>query len=299
MIQFFQNTVVRAVGNIDKIPMHRFDCVQLQHLNKFVKNYSLPDVVGMVVNDVGDSIEIEDQWGQRAQFKIWSNCFAEYFQQKTQLGDSTKPFAIVVTSTMVKEFLGKINLITSPSTKIYINLDVPEVRKLKDIWSEKLETTTIGQLEVQRTGVTPEEIISKTIDISTLIDHIQKTVEKDLIFYCKTKVTKIMGENSWYYISYPGCKKRITPRLKDFYCITCEKSIERPIPRYRIELGVDDHTGSTIFVLFDEVAKNLIGQDASALFEAHIYEKANEKNDDSDNEDDTQIPKLIENIIGR
>ncbi|XP_056682440.1 uncharacterized protein [Spinacia oleracea] len=105
MIQFFQNTVVRAVGNIDKIPMHRFDCVQLQHLNKFVKNYSLPDVVGMVVNEVGDSIEIEDQWGQRAQLKIWSNCFAEYSQQRTQLGDSTKPFAIVVTSTMVKEFL--------------------------------------------------------------------------------------------------------------------------------------------------------------------------------------------------
>ncbi|XP_056685338.1 uncharacterized protein [Spinacia oleracea] len=106
MIQFFQNTVVRAVGNIDKIPLHQFDCVQLQHLNKFVKNYSLPDVVGMVVNEVGDSIEIEDQWGQRAQLKIWSNGFAEYSQQRTQLGDSTKPFAIVVTSTMVKEFLG-------------------------------------------------------------------------------------------------------------------------------------------------------------------------------------------------
>ncbi|XP_056696544.1 replication protein A 70 kDa DNA-binding subunit C isoform X2 [Spinacia oleracea] len=237
--------------------------------------------------------------GQRIQIKFWNDCFVEYSKQKDLLSDSTKPFFIVVTSTMVKEFNGKLNLCTSSSTKIYINLEVSEVVELKGILSEKLENTTIGKLDIQHTTMNAEDIASKTIDISTLMNHVQKTVEKDLIFYCKAKVTKVFGENSWYYISCPGCKRRITPRKTDFWCIPCEKKTERPIPRYRLEFGVLDHSGSTIFVIFDEEAKKLIGQDASTLFEANIYEKATSNNDDSDNDDEVQIPKIIENNIGR
>ncbi|XP_021757484.1 replication protein A 70 kDa DNA-binding subunit C-like [Chenopodium quinoa] len=62
MIQFFQNTTVKGVADNNKIPLHRFDFVQLQHLDKFHSNATLPDVVGMVVNEIGDSIEIEDKW---------------------------------------------------------------------------------------------------------------------------------------------------------------------------------------------------------------------------------------------
>ncbi|XP_021733164.1 replication protein A 70 kDa DNA-binding subunit E-like [Chenopodium quinoa] len=256
------------------------------------------DVVGMVVNEIGDSIEIEDKWGKRAQIKLWNKVFTEYTKQKNQLNDFTKPFPIIITSTMVKEFNGNFNLTSSSSTKIYTNVEVPEVQFLKDI-CEKTENSTIGKLEIQCTSTDSQEIISKKIDISTLMNHIQKTVENDLIFYCKAKVTDIMGENGWYYISCPVCKRRVTPRLADFLCILCEKSIERPIPRYRLELGVEDHSGSTIFVIFDEEAKKLIGQDGSTVFEAHIYEKANNKDDASDNDAESEIPMIIKNIIGK
>ncbi|XP_021742812.1 uncharacterized protein LOC110708897 [Chenopodium quinoa] len=225
------------------------------------------DIVGMVVKEVDDSIEIEDKWGKRVLIKLWNNVFAEYTKQKNQLTDFTKPFPIIITSTMVKEFNGTFNLTSSSSTKIYTNVEVPEVQLLKDIWNEKSENSTIGKLEIQRTSTDSEEIISKKIDILTLMNHIQKTVEKDLIFYCKAKVTDIMGETGWYYISCP--------------------------------LGVEDHSGSTIFVIFDEEAKKLIGQDASAVFEAHIYEKANNKDDASDNDAESEIPMIIKNIIGK
>ncbi|XP_021722587.1 uncharacterized protein LOC110690070 [Chenopodium quinoa] len=232
MIQFFQNTSVKGVADNNKIPLHIFDFVQLQHLDKFCSNATLPDVVGMVVKEIGDSIEIEDK-------------------------------------------------------------------------CEKLDNATIGKLEIQHINIGPEEINSKKVDILILMNHVQKTLEKDLIFYCIAKVDTIMSENSWYYISCPACKRRISPRKTDFWCIPCEKQIERPIPRYRLELSVIDHSGSTIFVVFYEEAKKLVGQDASTLFEAHIYEKINDHNDDdndddNDNEDDdTQIPKMIANIIGR
>ncbi|XP_056688777.1 replication protein A 70 kDa DNA-binding subunit C-like [Spinacia oleracea] len=264
MVQFFHNTIVRAVADDDNIPLYRFDFIQLHFLEQFRSNAVLPDVVGLVVNEVGDSIEIEDKWGQRIQIKFWNDCFVEYSKQKDLLSDSTKPFFIVVTSTMVKEFNGKLNLCTSSSTKIYINLEVSEVVELKAI-----------------------------------LRYANSIILDDLIFYCKAKVTKVFGENSWYYISCPGCKRRITPRKTDFWCIPCEKKTERPIPRYRLEFGVLDHSGSTIFVIFDEEAKKLIGQDASTLFEANIYEKATSNNDDSDNDDEVQIPKIIENNIGR
>ncbi|XP_021741455.1 replication protein A 70 kDa DNA-binding subunit D-like [Chenopodium quinoa] len=214
--------------------------------------------------------------GQRIQLKIWDNVFLDYSRQIDLLADSTKPFGIVVTSTMVKYFNGKISLNTSTSTKIYIDLQISEVDELKSLWSEKLDNATIGKLEIQHINIGLEEINSKKVDILTLTNH-------DLIFYCMAKVDTIMSENSWYYILCPTCKRRITPRKTDFWCIPCEKQIERPTPRYRLELSVIDHSGSTIFVVFDEEAKKLIGQDASTLFEAHTYEK--NKDVIKDNED--------------
>ncbi|XP_021762707.1 uncharacterized protein LOC110727456 [Chenopodium quinoa] len=185
----------------------------------------------MVVNETGNSIEIEDKWGQRIQLKIWDNVFPYYSRQKDLLVDSTKPFGIVVTSTMVKYFNGKINLNTSTITKIYIDLQISEVDELKSLWSEKLDNATIGKLEIQHINIGPKK--------STL-------------------------------------------------------------KKYRLELSVIDHSGSTIFVVFDEEAKKLIGQDAITPFEAHTYEKINDHNDDDNNNEngDTQIPNMIANIIG-
>uniref|UniRef100_A0A803KRA4 Uncharacterized protein n=1 Tax=Chenopodium quinoa TaxID=63459 RepID=A0A803KRA4_CHEQI len=162
---------------------------------------------------------------------------------------------------MVKYFNGKINLNTSTSTKIYIDLQISVVDEL-NLYGVKLDNATIEKLEIQHISIGPEEINSKKVDILTLMNHVQKTLEKDLIFYCMTKVDTIMSENSWFYISYPACKRRITPRKIDFWCIPCEKQIERPIPRCQLELSVIDHSGLTIFLDFDEEAKKLIGQDA-------------------------------------
>uniref|UniRef100_A0A803NB94 Cytochrome P450 n=1 Tax=Chenopodium quinoa TaxID=63459 RepID=A0A803NB94_CHEQI len=86
----------------------------------------------------------------KATCTIWDNVFPKYSRQKDLLADSTKPFGIVVTSTMVKYFNGKINLNTSASTKIYIELQISEVDELKSLWSEKLDNATIGKLEIQK-----------------------------------------------------------------------------------------------------------------------------------------------------
>ncbi|XP_021728491.1 uncharacterized protein LOC110695583 [Chenopodium quinoa] len=101
--------------------------------------------------------------GQRIQLKIWDNVFPKYSRQKDLLADSTKPFGIVVTSTMVKYFNGKINLNTSASTKIYIELQISEVDELKSLWSEKLDNATIGKLEIQSIKIGPKKSTLKKL----------------------------------------------------------------------------------------------------------------------------------------
>ncbi|GJT85467.1 RNA-directed DNA polymerase, eukaryota [Tanacetum coccineum] len=64
------------------------------------------------------------------------------------------------------------------------------------------------------------------------------------------------------------CKKGVVQREGSFLCQACEKAVEYPVLRYRLELDVSDKTTSTVVVMFDEPAIELVKCTADTLASA-------------------------------
>ncbi|WJX72623.1 hypothetical protein P8452_56479 [Trifolium repens] len=90
------------------------------------------------------------------------------------------------------------------------------------------------------------------------------------------------------YVSCPNCKKSASAAETHIKCEFCHESVDYPITRYHLELGVKDSTGSTIFVLFDEVAEQVAQMklvDLAATLE-------------NETENGSSIPHQLKRIIG-
>ncbi|KAK9726131.1 hypothetical protein RND81_05G192200, partial [Saponaria officinalis] len=106
--------------------------------------------------------------------------------------------------------------------------------------------------------------------------------------------SRINTKSPWYYNSCLDCTQKPLERATDFWCFKCSKAIEKQLIRHRIELCVEDKTGTTIFTILDSEAKKLIGQDAMTLYDDHLSKV------DEDDEDASPIPELLQSsFIGK
>ncbi|KAK7821668.1 replication protein a 70 kda dna-binding subunit b [Quercus suber] len=74
-----------------------------------------------------------------------------------------------------------------------------------------------------------------------------------------------IDNSSWYFISCEVCRKKVKSRDKFLWCDNCNKKACFPIPRYRIQLKVEDSLGMTTFILFDSETEKLLNISAKDL----------------------------------
>ncbi|KAK9733122.1 hypothetical protein RND81_04G045100 [Saponaria officinalis] len=127
-------------------------------------------------------------------------------------------------------------------------------------------------------------------DITSILEHCQTDYKEDLICYCYAEVKDIVAEKPWNYPSCFSCTSKPTQRANDMWCDNCQKIIETQTIRYRIELKVRDDKCSTNFVVFDNEARRLIGQDTMSLYDSQASE-------DEDDENYNPIPDVIYNTF--
>ncbi|KAF3957186.1 hypothetical protein CMV_017780 [Castanea mollissima] len=170
------------------------------------------------------------------------------------------PFILIVTSTIVKSFRGEYQLSSTFATKLYVNLDIPEVAKIRN----KYTTMNITNLEWN----------SNT---------------KDLLLTCNAKIININNKYGWYYVACLICKTKVKQVNGVLWCERCKNQPKFAVPSYRIQVQVQDETGSTTFILFDKGAERIISKTAKELAETQeeIFKL-----------DGNTIPKEIEKIIG-
>lgn len=79
-----------------------------------------------------------------------------------------------------------------------------------------------------------------------------------IMFICK---------GSWW---YPACKcnMKVYPADDMYFCENCVRHIVNPIPKFKLQLRVMDHTESTTFVVFDQEAASLLSRPCSAFVDA-------------------------------
>ncbi|GKB72406.1 nucleic acid-binding, OB-fold protein [Tanacetum coccineum] len=107
------------------------------------------------------------------------------------------------------------------------------------------------------------------------------------------KLDGIRTRKGWNFLSCGGekCKKGIGRKEGGFWCEACNKAVEYPMLRFRLKLDVSDKTASTVVVMFNEPATELVKCSADLLAEA-----------DEDvgfaYADDVGLPRALANIIG-
>ncbi|GKF24102.1 DNA helicase PIF1, ATP-dependent, partial [Tanacetum coccineum] len=129
-------------------------------------------------------------------------------------------------------------------------------------------------------------------------------------FHCKVMIETVRTRKGWNYPSCGGgqCKKGATRQLGKWFCEACNKSIDYPVLRYRLELGVADDTAHVVVVLFDEPATELLKCSAESLMasvdEVSLYLLFNYFHRFQTNlylqsaDEDSNLPVAITNLIG-
>ncbi|GKE80545.1 RNA-directed DNA polymerase, eukaryota, partial [Tanacetum coccineum] len=89
-------------------------------------------------------------------------------------------------------------------------------------------------------------------------------------FKCQVNIDGIRTRKGWNFLSRGGekCKKGVGQKEGGLWCEACNRAVEYPVLRFRLELDVFDKTASTVVVMFDELATELVKCSAASLAKA-------------------------------
>ncbi|CAH9114904.1 unnamed protein product [Cuscuta europaea] len=96
------------------------------------------------------------------------------------------------------------------------------------------------------------------------IEDLLKFEEDGKHWVCGEMLT-IYSYRDWYYISYKGCSRKVSPEGDSFRCGVC--NTKEVVLRYKINVRVMDETGHASFVFWDKEFIALVGKTASNLHE--------------------------------
>ncbi|KAK2365495.1 DWNN domain, a CCHC-type zinc finger [Trifolium repens] len=154
MLQFNDDTTYSEVEDDDSILLHVFEFVKYAHLESRIDKHVLTDIIGVIVdvNPIEErkvpggkvdmlSIRLKDISGNIINVTLWGR-HATIFEDtlKGNLCDAPDPNVAVITSTTSKRYQGDLSLNSSSSTKIYVNIDIPEAAELIQSFNLKIQT---------------------------------------------------------------------------------------------------------------------------------------------------------------
>uniref|UniRef100_A0A7N2LHY0 Replication factor A C-terminal domain-containing protein n=1 Tax=Quercus lobata TaxID=97700 RepID=A0A7N2LHY0_QUELO len=138
--------------------------------------------------------------------------------------------------------------------------------------------------------VQDEELASQNKKTVAEIKNLEWNSEtKDLMVTCNAKIININNKYGWYYVACLICKTKVKQVKGVLWCERCKNEPKFAVPSYRIQVEVQDETGSTTFILFDKGAEKIISKTAKEL--AEMQEEILKL-------DENILPKEIQKIIG-
>ncbi|CAF2099592.1 BnaA05g19850D [Brassica napus] len=136
---------------------------------------------------------------------------------------------------------------------------------------------------------TPRKTISMVLE--------SKQVEKCIVMASIGAIDSDMG---WYYLSCKVCAKKVLTVPNDiedgdefnvsghnYYCIKCKDKNPQLLPRYKLHLVVLDNTNDTKFLLFDNLAMQL------------LHKPCLELTGPVTDEDPDMLPPILQDLVGK
>ncbi|CAN1781942.1 Replication protein A 70 kDa DNA-binding subunit B [Linum perenne] len=226
--------------------------------------------------------KISDVAGKRITILIVSSVYVKLFNGTFNICLSSlcyvfiQPLFIYIVSTINQQiisFEGMVYLSTTGASKLYPDLDVPEVQPLMAVYgtkkypaiSEKIETVTIEQLDLLK----------------------ENSANKDKVFMVQCIVSRV--DNIWYYngCANDRCLKKIEDVMDNYVCVFCDHKMIKTVARYRVSMNVFDSTGTAELVLMDREGVIYYGINAEELLSS------------LNGIDTEEAPAVLKNTVGK
>ncbi|GKD12838.1 RNA-directed DNA polymerase, eukaryota [Tanacetum coccineum] len=221
--------------------------------------------------------------GQAIWVTLWGALGDTLVERKT---NKVGLYPVVLTSMNVKLYSNKLYLSSGSSTQI---LDDPQIPTLHALLSENSE----DEVSLSQAAVHADYSQAKERTLENLLIWARNRKNDSSTFKYRVKIDDIRSRKGWNFLGCGGekCKKGVVRKNGSFWCQACEKAVDYPVLRFWLELDVSDKTASTIVVMFDEPAKELLKCSADSLAAA----------DDESGfgyADHAGLPLALANIIG-
>ncbi|CAN1789931.1 hypothetical protein LINPERHAP1_LOCUS18650 [Linum perenne] len=202
IIQFTSSTTVQEVPELESIPNYKFSFANESY----------------VYSNIGQSQQLKG-------VTLWGPLAIEMDRMFDAAGD--RIITLIVCSVIVK--------IHGGASKLYPDLDIPEVQPLKAIYSTQKYPA------------------------------ISENIERDKVFMVQCIVTGV--DYGW---SYNGCTndvclKKVEIVMENYTCDYCNHEMIKTVARYRVMMDVYDSTGTSKFVLMDKEGVKFFGIKAEDL----------------------------------
>ncbi|GJS23495.1 DNA helicase PIF1, ATP-dependent [Tanacetum coccineum] len=107
-------------------------------------------------------------------------------------------------------------------------------------------------------------------------------------FHCKVMIENFRTKKGWNYPSggFEKCQKGVTQQNGQFIYEACNKAVDYPVFRYKLEVVIADDTAHTVVMMFNDTATELLSSAESFLGAGE------------DKDDESNLPAAIRNLIG-
>nr|GEU31387.1 nucleic acid-binding, OB-fold protein [Tanacetum cinerariifolium] len=104
---------------------------------------------------------------------------------------------------------------------------------------------------------------------SSITPNLQRLSLQYITFYCKVTIDGIKTRKGWNFHSCGSdtCKKALTRQDGQFFCQSCNKTVDYPVLRYRLKVDMSDNTAQAIVVMFNETATALVNCSEDSLMD--------------------------------
>ncbi|KHN89040.1 Replication protein A 70 kDa DNA-binding subunit [Toxocara canis] len=244
----------------------RFNFVRIKNLWKFID--AEVDVIG-VVKETGEVKNLTGKMG-KALFKrelqivddsacavmvaLWGEC-AKNFTTATEVP------VIIAKRVFVRSYQGSITLSVSGSSKLDVDMDLPEVDSLRRWYN--------GNRHASFASLSNELVLS--YNEHKWIGQVKPT-ESVLYFNVTAIVMNVNVDNAVYKgCVNEGCRKKLIEADGKFECPKCGTASDDYKYFYTLSVELCDMTGTHWASLFDDCAEKLLGQPADEVVKVRNY----------------------------
>ncbi|XP_050221004.1 replication protein A 70 kDa DNA-binding subunit C-like [Mercurialis annua] len=298
-IRLLPNATVRPIEDLTMpIPFDNFNLLSFDDLRQRVGLIDyLCDTVGQLVMmenvqriRISNAIKskrtlvIQDASSERIEITLWEKTAINFPEDYVVECAKEGPIIMVIAAVTVKSTYDKAMLSGTSATNFFINPELPEF----ELFVASLPNPpTELQIVMKDSAPLADPEIEKTENRMTIAGLLQLDfhTDKDTKYTCEAFIKEIDPTDGWWYRACPKCKSGVQTYDQNVYCKKCGPLTIMPVPWYRLTVIAEDGTGVVPFIVFGNLASDLVGLPALTL---SIMAK-----------DRHEVPPLMNKICGR